>query len=102
MKIGKVLSVLVVAMCINLFSQAFAAKEVIYRNSSNPYLSTSSRYDYLYATPPKHSFGVYGRGMYGGYIMTSSRMRYMHSPSRLKGVRHAARINAYNYQAYNY
>ena len=63
----------------------------------NPYFATSSRYDYMYANPPRHSLGAYGR-----YIHSSSKVRYVHSPSRLKGAKHAARINAYNMQAYNY
>ena len=67
------------------------------RYSNNPYFATSSRYDYLYANPPKQSLGAYGR-----YIMSRSGVRYVHSPSRLKGVRHAARINANNLQAYGY
>ena len=64
---------------------------------TNPYFKTSSRYDYLYANPPKQSLGAYGR-----YIMSSSKVRYVHSPSRLKGVRHAAKINANNLQAFGY
>ena len=67
------------------------------RYYKNPYFATDSRYDHLYANPPRQSLGVYGR-----YVMSSSKVRYLHSPSRLKGVRHAARINANNLQAYGY
>ena len=65
-------------------------------NRVNPYFATSSRYDHIYANPPRHGFGVYGR-----HIMSSSKVRYIHSPSRMKGVKHAARINANNYAYYN-
>ena len=97
MKFGSVLGILIMAICLNLFNEAFAYKGVDYINPSNPYLSTNSRYDYLYANPPRQSLGAYGR-----YVYLNSRTRYMHSPSRLKGVRHAARINANNLQAYGY
>ena len=97
MKFGSVLSILTLVICMNLLSEAYAYKGEVYINPSNPYLSTSSRYDYLYANPPRQSLGAYGR-----YIYSNSRTRYIHSPSRLKGVRHAARINANNLQAYGY
>ena len=97
MKIGRVLSILTLVICMNAFNEAHAYKGEVYVNPSNPYLSTSSRYDYLYANPPRQSIGAYGR-----YIYSSSKTRYLHSPSRLKGVRHAARINANNLQAYGY
>lgn len=67
------------------------------RYHENPYLRVDSRYDYLYANPPRQSLDAYGR-----YIISTSKVRYLHSPSRLKGVRHAARINANNLQAYGY
>lgn len=72
------------------------AKEVLYVDSSNPYLTTSSRYNHIYANPPKQSLGAMGR-----YIFSSSRVRYIHSPSKMKGAKHAARINANNYYYYN-
>ena len=97
MKTGRVLGIVVLAICMNLFIEAQAYKGELYINSANPYLSTSSRYDYLYANPPRQSLGAYGR-----YIYANSKVRYLHSPSRLKGVRHAARINANNLQAYGY
>lgn len=97
MKFGFVLSILTLAICANLFHGAYAYKGEVYINPENPYFSTSSRYDYLYANPPRQSLGAYGR-----YIYSNSRTRYLHSPSRLKGVRHAARINANNLQAYGY
>ena len=67
------------------------------RYTNNPYFATSSRYDYMYANPPKQSLGAYGR-----YIFSSGGTRYVHSPSRLKGAKHAARINAYNRYAMGY
>ena len=97
MKICSVLGIIALVICLNLLSAAQAYKGEVYVNSGNPYLSTSSRYDYLYANPPRQSIGAYGR-----YIYLSSRARYVHSPSRLKGIRHAARINANNFQAYGY
>ena len=93
MKIGKGLCVLVMLTCASCFIQAQANE----RYENNPYFATSSRYDYMYANPPKQSLGAYGR-----YIMSSSKVRYVHSPSRLKGAKHAARINAYNLAAYGY
>lgn len=97
MKFGCVLSIATLAICMNLFGEAQAYKGEVYINPSNPYLSTSSRYDYLYANPPRQNLGAYGR-----YVYLNSGTRYMQSPSRLKGVRHAARINANNLQAYGY
>lgn len=93
MKIGKGLCVLTMLVCALCFIQAQANE----RYENNPYFATSSRYDYMYANPPKQSLGAYGR-----YIMSSSKVRYVHSPSRLKGAKHAARINAYNLAAYGY
>ncbi len=61
----------------------------------NPYFAYDTKYDYLYANPPKQSLYTSGR-----YIMSTSKVRYVHSPSRLKGIKHAARINAYNYANY--
>ena len=87
--------VCVITMCGFLFIANCAQANDRYNN--NPYFATDSRYDYLYANPPRQSLGAYGR-----YIYANSRTRYTHSPSRLKGVRHAARINAYNLQAYGY
>lgn len=72
------------------------AKEVLYVDKTNPYLTTSSRYDHIYANPPRQSLGAMGR-----YIFSSSKVRYIHSPSRMKGAKHAARINANNYYYYN-
>ena len=96
MKLGRVLS-LVGILCIMVGStQAFACDDNDeYR--VNPYFATSSRYDHIYANPPRQSLGAYGR-----YIYSSAKVRYVHSPSRLKGAKHAARINAYNVQAYGY
>ena len=93
MKVKSVVCVL--AMCGLIFIADSAQANDRYSN--NPYFATSSRYDYIYANPPKQSLGVRGR-----YIRSTSRTRYLHSPSRNKGVRHAARINAYNMQAYGY
>ena len=92
MKIKSV--VCVIAMCGLIFIANGAQAND--RFSNNPYFATDSRYDYLYANPPKPRFEAFGR-----YIGSTSRVRYLHSPSRLKGVIHAARINANNYQAYN-
>lgn len=85
----------VMAMCGFIFLANHAQANEIHNN--NPYFATDSRYDYLYANPPKQKLKVYGR-----YIMLSRKVRYVHSPSKLKGTRHAARINAYNLQAYGY
>ena len=93
MKIRSSLCVLMLLACILLFNEAQADD----RYENNPYFATSSRYDYMYANPPKQSLGAYGR-----YILSSSKVRYVHSPSRLKGAKHAARINAYNLAAYGY
>lgn len=87
--------VCVMAMCGLIFMANTAQANDRYSN--NPYFATDSRYDYLYANPPKQTLSVFGR-----YIMSSSKVRYVHSPSRLKGARHAARINANNLQAYGY
>ncbi len=57
----------------------------------------NSKYGYLYMNPPKKSLQAYGR-----YVFLSSGTRYVHSPSKNKRAAHAARINAYNYDAYNY
>ena len=93
MKVKSVVCVL--AMCGLIFIADSAQANDRYSN--NPYFATSSRYDYIYANPPKPSLSVFGR-----YIISSSTVRYAHSPSKLKGARHAARINAYNYQAYGF
>ena len=96
MKPGRVLSIVSIICLMTCANQAFAYDDYDeYR--PNPYYATSSRYDYVYANPPRHSLGAYGR-----YIHSSAKVRYVHSPSRLKGAKHAARINAYNMQAYNY
>ena len=87
--------VCMIAMCGFIFMTNSAQAND--KNYDNPYFATDSRYDYLYANPPKPSLRVFGR-----YIISSSTVRYVHSPSKLKGARHAARINAYNYQAYGY
>ena len=96
MKLGRVMFFLGLATIILSTSQVFAASKYGPQRE-NPYFATDSRYDYLYANPPKQSLGAYGR-----YIFTNSKVRYVHSPSRLKGTRHAARINANNLQAYGY
>ena len=82
----------------NLFQKANACNSnSVYIGRINPYFATSPRYDYLYANPPRPSIEMHGR-----FIKASANVRYMHSPSRLKGVRHAARINANNRYAYGY
>ena len=96
MKLKRGMITLCITSIILSSTQVFAASKYGPQRE-NPYFATDSRYDYLYANPPKQSLGVYGR-----YIMSSSKTRYVHSPSRLKGVRHAARINANNLQAYGY
>lgn len=93
MKIKSVFSV--IAMCGFIFMANCTQASENY--NYNPYFATNSRYDYLYANPPRPSLGAYGR-----YIISTGNVRYMHSPSRIKGVRHAARINANNLQAYGY
>lgn len=87
--------VCVLAMCgYILMANAVQATE---KDFNNPYFATDSRYDYLYANPPKQSLKARGH-----FVNSSSKVRYLHSPSRLKGVRHAARINANNLEAYGY
>ena len=94
MKIRSVLCILsLFGIC--LLSESASAYDYD-RYTNNPYLKTSSRYDYMYANPPRGGFRVVGR-----YIISTTGNRYVHSPSRLKGARHAARVNAYNY-AYGY
>ena len=67
-------------------------------NSQKVSQASSSRYDYAYMNPPRHSLYAYGR-----YIMSSSTTRYVHSVSKLKRERHASRINANNrLYAYGY
>lgn len=71
-----------------------------YNNEEEDYealLKTNRNYDYLYLNPPKKRLYSWGYNMDIG-----SGVRYTHSPSKLKGIRHAARINANNAQAYNY
>lgn len=92
MKRRNVVCLLALFGCIMMSRVQTSAKEVLYVNSENPYLSTSSRYDYVYANPPRQSIATDGR-----YIILSSKVRYVHSPSRIKRAKQAARINAYNY-----
>ena len=66
-------------------------------NRDDSRYKSDSRYDYIYMNPPKPS--LYSRGK---YIYASSGVRYVHSPSKRKRAAHAARINAYNYEAGNY
>ncbi len=61
------------------------------------YERKASRYDYIYQDPPRPSLHVAGR-----YIISTSGVRYVHSPSKHKRASAAARINAYNYQYGNY
>lgn len=95
MKLKSVLIVFTVFGCISSASWAYNYSR--YSSNVNPYFATDSRYDYLYANPPKPTLRAYGR-----YFLTGSRVRYVHSPSRRKGIKHAARINAYNMAAYGY
>ena len=87
-----VLSVLVLSSVVNaqyLISTTYADNDYNYKEES--------RYDYVYYNPPRQSLGAWGR-----YIYTNSKVRYVHSPSKLKRAAHAARINAYNYEYGNY
>lgn len=93
MKIKDVVCVFAMCGCIFMANYAQANE----RHINNPYFATDSRYDYLYANPPKQSLKAHGH-----FLKSSSKVRYLHSPSRLKGVRHAARINANNLEAYGY
>lgn len=61
------------------------------------YNKKASRYDYIYQNPPRQSLQVAGR-----YIISTSGVRYVHSPSKHKRASAAARINAYNYEYGNY
>lgn len=54
------------------------------------------KYEYIYYNPPRKGLQAHGR-----YVILSSGVRYVHSPSKLKRAAHAARINAYNYEASN-
>ncbi len=96
MKLKSVVSLLMLFSVIAVGQISTNAKEVLYVDSSNPYLTTSSRYNHIYANPPRQSLGAMGR-----YIFSSSRVRYIHSPSKMKGAKHAARINANKYYYYN-
>ena len=61
-----------------------------YQNNKN------TRYEHIYKNPPRQSLGAYGR-----YIISTSGVRYIHSPSRLKSDRHAQRTDANN-RMYSY
>ncbi len=72
----------------------------INNNNNNNYddqYNSDSKYDYIYYNPPRKSLQAHGR-----YVILSSGVRYVHSPSKGKRAAHAARINAYNYEAGNY
>lgn len=98
MRIKSVVCVFIFFIGISNMSQISFA----YNNETNNYnyetlLKTNRNYDYLYSNPPKKRLYSWGYNM-----DTGSGVRYTHSPSKLKGIRHAARINANNAQAYNY
>lgn len=61
----------------------------IYANGNEGY-SSSNNYVYR-QNPPRQSLMTSGR-----YIMLNSKVRYIHSPSKLKGAKQAARIDYYN------
>ena len=90
----RVLCVLTLFGCLMISNCAFANN---YSEGENPYYARNSRYDHIYANPPRQSLGAMGR-----YIMSSATVRYVHSPSKLKGARHAAKINANNAYLYGY
>lgn len=92
MYLKRILSVLFVCSFLTLGVQAY---EMTYHESYTYTTSDrDSRYDYAYRNPRRQSLDAYGR-----YIFSSAKVRYVHSPSRLKGARHAARID-YNNRIY--
>lgn len=80
-----------------LSSYANADNIFIQVNRDDEKYTQGSKYDYIYYNPPRKSLQAHGR-----YIILSSGVRYVHSPSKNKRAAAAARINAYNYEAGNY
>lgn len=79
-------------------SIATAVQASQYYNDCDNRSRKESRYDYIYMNPPRQSLGAYGR-----YIFSSAKVRYVHSPSKLKRDRHEAMVNANNMlYAYGY
>ena len=87
----------VLALGVLFLSSTVIAANVFSQNSDYSDSRKNSRYDYVYYNPPRQSLEAWGR-----YIYTNTKLRYVHSPSRLKRAAHAARIDAYNYEYENY
>ena len=84
-------------LTIQLLPFVLAENIYIQVNRDDERYKSDPRYEYIYMNPPKKSLVTNGR-----YIMVSSGVRYVHSPSKHKRAAHAARINAYNYEYGNY
>ncbi len=74
-----------------LLNCAFAENIQINIYSDGADSKYSNREYVRYKNPPRQSLMTNGF-----YVMSTSKVRYVHSPSRLKGAKHAARINYYN------
>ena len=64
---------------------------------NDKYYRDYQKYEHIYMNPPRKSLETNGR-----YVMVSSGVRYVHSPSKLKRAAHAARVDANNYEYGNY
>lgn len=78
-----------------LFSSVFAQNVQInfYSNGSNGSYSVPD--NCYYRNPPRPSLMTNGK-----YVILTSGVRYVHSPSKSKRASHAARINEYNSMYY--
>ncbi len=78
-----------------LFSSVFAQNIQVnfYSNGNNNNYSTPD--NYYYQNPPRQSLMTNGH-----FVILSSGVRYVHSPSKSKRQSHAARINEYNSMYY--
>lgn len=96
---GVVMKKLCLLGLLTVLFMPFVLAENIYIqvNRDDERYKSDPRYEYIYMNPPKKSIVSNGR-----YIMISSGVRYVHSPSKRKRAAHAARINAYNYEYGNY
>ncbi len=76
-----------------IISNAYACSDC--DDCGSGYRKSRSVRDYrdeaIYRDPPRQSLDVYGR-----YIISTSSVRYVNSPSRLKRARHAARVDVNN------
>ena len=89
--------VFVLSLGMLLLSISVNAEEVLVKVIRDDDAKKDSKYDYVYMNPPRTSLQTNGR-----YILSTSGVRYVHSPSKHKRASAAARINAYNYEYGNY